>query len=148
MRRRSEEAIKNAPPPRYYYVAVRDVETVEKPFSVMKRKTLDESEQIICKQHEITIYDDEDRKWRTVEVWRGAADKSWLCTGHPPYGHVPVLGYTDAESFARYRKAKEEAEKLWSSAEEILGQRVDVGQCIPDGRGACRRYASRLASFL
>jgi hypothetical protein len=146
LRRRAEEMLKNAPPIRYYYVAVRNAEAVEELFAVMKRKTLKEVEQIICKQHEVTIYDDEERKWRTLETWRGSRDKSWLCTEHPPYGYVAILGWVDADAASAYAKAKAESERLWDTAEEILGQKIDIGQCIPGP--TCQRYASRLASFL
>ena len=143
LRRRSEEVRKNAPPRRYYYIAVRrEHDTVERLFHAVKQ-----SEEI-CREHETVIYDDENGKWRTVEAWRGAKDKSWLCTEYPPFGYIAVLGWVDKESFVGYKKAKEESERLWNQAEEILGERIDIGQCIPESRGACRRYASRLASFL
>jgi hypothetical protein len=146
LRQQAEKMLKNAPTYRYYYVAVRP-EAVEKLFTIIKRRTLDAVESEICKAHETTIFDDESGKWRTVEAWRGAKDKSWLCTPYPPSGYVPTLGWIDEEAFALYKKTKEEAEKMWSLAEDILGQQIDVGQCMP-GRDTCRRYASRLASFL
>jgi hypothetical protein len=145
---RHAEEQKVEPPRRYYYIAVRNYEAAEKLFTAIKRRALDaELASEICKPHETTIFDDEDRKWRTLEAWRGAEDKSWVCTEYPPFGYVPVLGWVDVSSFETYKKAKEEAERLWNLAEDILGQHIDIGQCIP-GRGSCRRYAFRLASFL
>ncbi len=142
LRRRAEEVIKNAPPRRYYYIAVRDAEASEKLFVAMK------SGVNVCKEHRIAIYDDEAGKTRVIEAWRGAKDKSWVCSQYPPLGYVPVFGWVDVESFKQYEEAKAEAERLWKLSEEILVQQIDIGRCIPDGRGACRRYASRLASFL
>jgi hypothetical protein len=149
LRRRSEELVKNTPQPRYYYIAVRrDADAVERLFTAMKNATLEE----ICKLHEVVIYDDENMKYRTIEAWRGSRDKSWICDTHVPFDYVAVYGWADTSSFVEYKKAKAEAEKLWDVAEDVLGQRIDIGQyigqCMPDGRGACRRYVSRLASFL
>ncbi len=142
LRRRADEVVRSAPPRRYYYIAVRNADAVERLFDAIRRG------KDVCKQHAITIYDDEAGKSRTIDAWRGAPDKSWVCSEHPPLGYVAVLGYVDAESFRRYSEAKAEAERLRELSEEILGQKIDIGQCIPDGRGACRRYASRLASFI
>ena len=141
LRQQSENIIKNAPPRRYYYVAIRDVEAAEKLFNAIKR-----SEEI-CELHKSVIYDDEAGKWRTVEAWRGAADKSWVCTAHPPLGYTPVWGWVDKETFDAYRKAKAEAEELWRASDDILRQYIDVGRCIPSSYG-CRHYVSTLSEFL
>lgn len=148
LRRRSEEIVKNAPPPRHMYILARDAEAAEKLLTTLRRKSVEEALSEICKEYESTIYDDEEMKWRTIDAWKGAKDKSWICDNYPQLGYVPVLGWVDYASYIQYKTAKNEAEKLWNAAEEILGERVDVGQCIPDGSGGCRRYASRLASFL
>jgi len=147
LRNQSENIIKNAPPRKYYYVAVKNADAAEKLFATMMRRSLDEVSSVICKEHEFKIYDDEERKWRTLDAWRGADDKSWVCSNSPPIGYVPVLGWVDRDSFAKYEVAKSEAERLWNVAEDVLGSRIDIGRCIPDGRG-CRRYASRIAEFL
>jgi len=148
LRKRSEDVVKNAPPRRYYYVAVRNAEAVERLFDTMRKRSLDEISSVICKEHESTIYDDEERKWRTLEAWKGADDKSWICSSSPPIGYTPVLGWVDQDSFEEYTKAKIESERLWNVAEDVLGSRIDIGRCIPDGRGGCRRYASKIAEFL
>jgi len=148
LRNQSENIIKNTPPRKYYYVAVKNAEAAEKLFATIMRRSLDEVSSVICKEHESTIYDDEERKWRTLDAWRGADDKSWICSNSPPVGYVIVLGWVDQDSFAKYEIAKSEAERLWNVAEGVLGSRVDIGRCIPDGRGGCRRYASRIAEFL
>ncbi len=142
MRRRSDEVVRSASPPLYYYIAVRNADAAEKLFYTMK------SGKEVCELHEVKIYDDEAGKTRTVDAWRGASDKSWVCSRYPPLGYVPAFGWVDVESFKQYEEAKAEAERLWKLSEEILEQKIDIGQCIPDSRGACRRYASRLASFL
>lgn len=144
LRKRSEDVVKNAPPRRYYYVAARDAEAAEQLFNTMKRRSLEEVSSIICEEHESTIYDDEERKWRTLDAWRGARDKSWVCSNSPPIGYVPVLGWVDADAFEQYMKAKAESERLWNVAEDVLGSRVDIGRCIPNGR----RYVSKIAEFL
>ena len=141
LRRRAEEAVRNAPPPMYYYVAARDVEAAEKLFNALKR-----SEEI-CESHESVIYDDEAGKWRRVEAWRGAADKSWVCTQYPPLGYTPVWGWVDKFTFEQYRKAKTEAEELWRASDDILRQRIDIGRCMPSN-SECRRYVSTLSEFL
>jgi len=148
LRNQSENIIKNTPPRKYYYVAVKNADAAEKLFTTMMRRSLDEVSSIICKEHESTIYDDEERKWWTLDAWRGADDKSWVCSNSPPIGYVPVLGWVDQNSFAKYEIAKSEAEKLWNVAEDVLGSRVDIGRCVPDGRGGCRRYVSKIAEFL
>lgn len=148
LRRRAEATLKNAPPKRYYYVAVKNADAAEKLFTVMKRRSLDEVSSVICKEHESTIYDDEERKWRTLDAWRGADDKSWICSSFPPIGYTPAIGWVDKNTFEEYTKAKIESERLWNVAEDVLGSRIDIGRCIPDGRGCCRRYASRIAEFL
>jgi hypothetical protein len=148
LRKRSEDVVKNAPRPTYYYVAVRNAEATERLFDTMRRRSLDEVSSVICKEHESTIYDDEERKWRTLDAWRGADDKSWVCSNSPPIGYIPVLGWVDKNTFEEYAKAKIESERLWNVAEDVLGSRIDIGRCIPDGRGGCRRYASRIAEFL
>ncbi len=142
LRRRSEEIVKNAPTYRYYYVAVRNSDAAEKLFVAMK------SGEDICREYRIAIYDDEAGKTRVIEAWRGAADKSWVCTEYPPLGYTPAWGWIDVESFNTHRKAKEEAEKLWELSNDVLKQRIDVGRCLPDGRGGCRRYVSTLSEFL
>jgi len=140
LQRRSHEVVKNAPPRKYLYVAVRDRDSAEKLFETMRHKTLEE----ICERHETVIYDDEAGKYRVVAAWRGASDKSWICTDSPTSGYVPVWGWIDNNSFTAYTRAKTEAETLWKMAEDVLGQRIDVGQRLPNGH----RYASSLASFL
>jgi hypothetical protein len=139
LKHQSEKAIKSAPSPRYFYIAVQHAEAAERLFVAMKNAALEE----ICKLHETVIYDDEANKYRVVEAWRGAKDKSWLCTAHPPSNYVTVFGWIDKNSFEMYRKAKEEAEKLWSLADEILGQQIDIGWHVSG-----RRVVSRLETFL
>jgi hypothetical protein len=148
LRQQSESIIRNAPAPQYYYVAVRNAEVAEKLFATMRRRSLDEASSVICKEYRSVIYDDEEKKWRTLEAWRGAEDKSWVCTNSPPVDYIPTLGWVDKNTFEEYTKAKIESERLWNVAEDVLGIRIDVGRCIPDGRGGCRRYASRIAEFL
>jgi len=147
LRRRSEEVRKNAPAPKYYYVAVRNGEEAEKLFAVMRRRALAEVEPIICKSHKVVIYDDEAGKYRVVEAWRGAKDKSWICDQYVPLGYVPVLGYVDEGVLNAYRKAKAEAEELWHVSNDILKQHIDIGRCLPSSNG-CRRYVSALSEFL
>ena len=142
LRRRSEEVRKNAPPRRYYYIAVRGNDAVERLFHKLKQ-----SEEV-CEEHESVIYDDEANKYRVVDAWRGSSDKSWLCTEYPPLGYVPVWGWVDGESFEKYEKAKTESERLWNISNDILKQQIDIGRCLPDGRGGCRRYVSTLSEFL
>jgi len=143
LQRQSHELIKNAPPRRYLYIAVRDGNAVEKLFAAMKRKTPEEAISVVCESHEVTIYDDEAGKYRTLEAWRGAKDKSWICSDFIPVGYIAVAGWVDRDSFDKYSRAKEESEELWRTAEEILGQRIDVGHQLNG-----QRYVSRLASFL
>jgi hypothetical protein len=141
LRRHAEATIKSTQPPRYYYIAVKSADAAEKLFNAIKR-----SEEI-CELHESVIYDDEAGKWRRTEAWRGATDKSWVCTMHPPLGYTPVWGWVDKETFDAYRKAKAKAEELWRASDVILKQRIDIGRCMPSNNG-CRRYVSTLSEFL
>lgn len=148
LRRRARELAASVPPVRYYYVAARDAGAAERLLAALGRRTLDETYPELCRWNAVEVYDSEAGKWREVEAWRGADDKSWLCTEYPPAGYVPVLGWIDAAAYRRAAEMRAEAERLWRVSEDVLGQRIDVGRCLPDGRGGCRRYASALAELL